>query len=65
MTPEQLHTLIDAVILVLVAVGGALNAWTHYKVSQIPTKQETKQAAEDLALVVVQNGRGIEKPQPK
>jgi len=49
MTSNELSAMIQAVTLLIVAISGALTAYTHYKVSQLPTKEDTKEVATELA----------------
>jgi len=58
-SPDQLHSLIDASILLIVAVSGAISAWTHWKVSQLPTSAENRQIAAELARTVEANGKEV------
>lgn len=55
MTPDQWHSLVDAVILLIVAVSGAITAYTHWKVSQLPTRQDNK----DIADKLLTNGKAL------
>jgi len=56
MTPQQLQSLLDAIILLIVAVSGAITAYTHWKVQQLPTRDDQKQIADKL----LQNGHQLE-----
>lgn len=56
MTPDQLHSLIDALILLIVAVSGAITAYTHWKVQQLPTKEDNRKIAAQL----VENGKALD-----
>jgi len=62
MTPQTLDTLINALVLLIVAISGAITAWTHWKVSQLPTTTETAKVAADLAETVKANGKGVSVP---
>jgi hypothetical protein len=48
MSPAELQSLMDAIILLIVALSGAITAYTHWKVSQIPNKAETMTVATQL-----------------
>jgi hypothetical protein len=56
LTSDQITHLVDVVILFIVAATGALNAYTHWKISQIPTRDDQAKIAADLAEVVKANG---------
>ena len=56
MTSDQITHLVDALILLIVALSGAITAWSHWRLQQMPTKTDQKKIADDLATTVQQNG---------
>jgi len=63
MTPEQTAMLVHVVILLIVAITGAVQAWTAWRTSKLPTRQEDLKIAEELAKTVKENGINKQSPQ--
>jgi len=56
MTIDQQAELIHALILLIVALIGAVQAWTAWRTSQLPTKKDQLAVADALAKTVHENG---------